>query len=108
MCIPTSPWQIALNALCTTGEEVEESDGEAEEGIVAAPVGKGQKDAGAVYKSYNAFFIWAQLNTWYKQTLSDPVHTLRSDRRGTICIPDIESAFTGRSRYTTKVSSGKS
>ena len=74
--------------------------------IAPAVLRNGQKDRGGVCKKYGPWFIWGQLNFWYKQTISDPTASLSAERRGTISLPDIESSFvTPRSRYTAKVGS---
>ena len=71
--------------------------------------GTGEKVApkerrGALCKKYGPWFIWGQLNAWYKQTVYDPTASLSAERRGTISLPDIECAFAGpRSKYSTKV-----
>ena len=54
-------------------------------------------------KRYGPWFIWGQLSGWFKQTVYDPTASLSAERRGTISLPDIESAY-GNSRYTPKVS----
>ena len=55
-------------------------------------------------KKYGPWFVWGQLNAWYKQTVYDPTASLSAERRGTISLPDVECAFAGqRNRYTAKV-----
>lgn len=55
-------------------------------------------------KKYNPWFIWGQLNTWFKQDIYDPSATLSAARRGTISLPDIESCyFNSKARYNRKV-----
>jgi Protein SET DOMAIN GROUP 2 C-terminal len=41
---------------------------------------------------------------WFKQTVYDPTASLSAERRGTLSLPDVESAYGGsRSRYGPKV-----
>ncbi|KAK3277147.1 hypothetical protein CYMTET_14822, partial [Cymbomonas tetramitiformis] len=47
-------------------------------------------------KKYKPSFIWGQLVAWYKQTIYDPSASLSADRRGTLSLPDPESAFGGK------------
>ena len=57
-----------------------------------------------LYKKYGPWFIWGQLNAWYKQTVYDPTASLSAERRGTISLPDVECTFAGaRTKYSTKV-----
>ena len=59
---------------------------------------------GGLCKKYGPWFIWGQLNGWYKQTVYDPTASLSAERRGTISLPDIECCYGGpRSRYSAKV-----
>ena len=59
---------------------------------------------GGLCKKYGPWFIWGQLNAWYKQTVYDPTASLSAERRGTISLPDIECCYGGpRSRYSAKV-----
>jgi hypothetical protein len=56
-------------------------------------------------KKYGPWFMWGQLNTWFKQTVYDPSATLSAGRRGTISLPDIESCYANaKARYTAKAS----
>eukprot|EP00803_Ostreobium_quekettii_P003488 evm.model.scf_39.17 EVM.evm.TU.scf_39.17 scf_39:159856-164351(-) len=56
-----------------------------------------------VSKKYPMNFIWAQLSFWFKQTVTDPTASLSADRRGSICLPDIESCYnSGRKDYHKK------
>lgn len=89
---------------CNSGtEDIDLENGEIVE-EAQAPVKKGHRDKGAMYKKYGPYFIWGQLNAWYKQTISDPTSSLSSERRGTIALPDIESCFVAaKNRYTAKV-----
>lgn len=48
--------------------------------------------------------MWGQLSGWYKQTVYDPTASLSAERRGTLSMPDIESAFPpGTAKYSRKV-----
>ena len=73
--------------------------------------GVGEKAApkerrGVFCKKYGPWFIWGQLNAWYKQTVYDPTASLSAERRGTISLPDVECTFAGpRSKYSIKVCS---
>ena len=59
---------------------------------------------GVLCKKYGPWFVWGQMNAWYKQTVYDPSASLSAERRGTISLPDIECAFAGlKSKYTVKV-----
>lgn len=50
--------------------------------------------------------MWGQLSGWYKQTVYDPTASLSAERRGTLSMPDIESAFPpGTAKYSRKVPS---
>lgn len=79
---------------------------EAEDGVEADNEKVPPKERrGFLYKKYGPWFIWGQLNAWYKQTVYDPTASLSAERRGTISLPDVECTFAGpRSKYTTKVS----
>lgn len=44
-------------------------------------------------KRYSQHFIWGQLIGWFKQTVYDPAATLSAERRGTLSLPDVESAY---------------
>eukprot|EP00668_Euglena_longa_P031445 GGOE01040647.1.p1 GENE.GGOE01040647.1~~GGOE01040647.1.p1 ORF type:complete len:963 (+),score=216.69 GGOE01040647.1:35-2923(+) len=46
-------------------------------------------------KKYASHFIWGQLAAWFKQTIYDPSASLSADRRGTVSLPDPESAYVG-------------
>ena len=46
-------------------------------------------------KKYSSHFIWGQLVAWFKQTIYDPSASLSADRRGTVSLPDPESAYVG-------------
>lgn len=60
--------------------------------------------ADAPRKKYSQQFIWGQLNGWFKQTVYDPAATLSAERRGTLSLPDMESAYGAAStRYDAKV-----
>ena len=60
--------------------------------------------ADAPRKKYSQHFIWGQLSGWFKQTVYDPAATLSAERRGTLSLPDIESAYGGASsRYDARV-----
>jgi hypothetical protein len=54
-------------------------------------------------KKYGPWFIWGQMSGWFKQTVYDPTASLSAERRGTISLPDVESAYGGsRARYQAK------
>ena len=44
-------------------------------------------------KKYRPGFLWGQLVSWFKQTIYDPSASLSADRRGSMSLPDPESAF---------------
>ena len=46
-------------------------------------------------KKYQQHFAWGQLVSWFKQTIYDPSASLSADRRGTMSLPDPESAYSG-------------
>ena len=46
-------------------------------------------------KKYQQHFAWGQLVSWFKQTIYDPSASLSADRRGTMSLPDPESAYGG-------------
>ena len=52
-------------------------------------------------KKYRPGFLWGQLVSWFKQTIYDPSASLSADRRGSMSLPDPESAFSIDSRYAT-------
>ena len=61
--------------------------------------------AQGVRKRYSQQYIWGQLNGWFKQTVYDPAATLSAERRGTLSLPDVESAYSGSAaRYDMRVS----
>lgn len=79
--------------------EMDEDTGNALEGKATV-----QRTQGVLCKKYGPWFVWGQLNAWYKQTVYDPSASLSAERRGTISLPDIECAFVGhKSKYTSKV-----
>jgi hypothetical protein len=49
-------------------------------------------------------FIWAQLSSWYKQTVYEPTASLSADRRGTVALPDVEGCYTSKETYDARVS----
>ena len=70
----------------------------------AAPLQAPQPAGPAVRKKYSQQYIWGQLNGWFKQTVYDPAATLSAERRGTLSLPDIESAYSGAAaRYDIQV-----
>jgi len=95
--------QNALNAdAAIVDAEMESEEEEEDEGVTKKPAAKQRR--GGLSKKYGPWFIWGQLNAWYKQTVYDPTASLSAERRGTISLPDIECAFAApRSRYTSKV-----
>lgn len=44
-------------------------------------------------KTYRPHYLWGQLVSWFKQTVYDPSASLSADRRGTLSLPDPESAY---------------
>jgi hypothetical protein len=48
--------------------------------------------------------VWAQLSSWYKQTVYDPTASLSAERRGTLSLPDIESCYNTKEKYDARVS----
>ena len=46
-------------------------------------------------KKYGSLYVWGQLVTWFKQTIYSPDASLSADRRGTLSLPDPESAYGG-------------
>lgn len=54
-------------------------------------------------KKYGQGFVWGQLNGWFKQTVYDPTASLSAERRGTLSLPDADSAYSGsHGRYHKK------
>ncbi|PRW58999.1 putative histone-lysine N-methyltransferase ATXR3 isoform X1 [Chlorella sorokiniana] len=51
--------------------------------------------ASALRKVYRPLYVWGQLSSWFKQTVNDPTASLSAERRGTVSLPDLESAFAG-------------
>mmetsp|Transcript_11397 Transcript_11397/g.31701 ORF Transcript_11397/g.31701 Transcript_11397/m.31701 type:complete len:1269 (-) Transcript_11397:54-3860(-) len=43
-------------------------------------------------KKFCQTFLWGQLMYWFKQTIYDPNASVSADRRGTVSLPDVESA----------------
>ena len=43
------------------------------------------------YKEYDASFIWGQLVGWFKQTVDKPNASLSAERRGVLCVPDLDT-----------------
>jgi hypothetical protein len=50
-------------------------------------------------KKYQQHFCWGQLVSWFKQTIYDPSASLSADRRGTMSLPDPESAYSKPGAY---------
>ena len=44
-------------------------------------------------KKYQAHYPWGQMCSWFKQTIYDPTASLSAERRGTMSLPDVESAY---------------
>jgi len=83
-------------------ESSSESEGEEEDRAAKKPTAKQRR--GGLSKKYGPWFIWGQLNAWYKQTVYDPTASLSAERRGTISLPDVECALAAaRSKYSVKV-----
>lgn len=81
-------------------KETEEKQKAAAKAAARAAV-KSAKSA-VLCKVYRPMYAWGQLSSWFKQTVNDPTATLSAERRGTISLPDIESCFGGKVRYTMK------
>ncbi|KAG2481828.1 hypothetical protein HYH03_019206, partial [Edaphochlamys debaryana] len=60
-------------------------------------------DPSVLCKRYGPWFMWGQLSGWFKQTVYDPTASLSAERRGTLSLPDVESCYGTRARYTAKV-----
>lgn len=52
---------------------------------------------------YGPHYVWAQLSSWFKQTVYDPTASLSADRRGTLSLPEVESCYTTKEKYDAKV-----
>ena len=59
--------------------------------------------SGNLRKLYRPLYVWGQLSGWFKQTVNDPTASLSAERRGTVSLPDVESCFAGKTRYSAKV-----
>lgn len=93
-------WVLTTRLLIADAAIVEMDDAAEGAGEKLAP----KERRGLLYKKYGPWFIWGQLNAWYKQTVYDPTASLSAERRGTISLPDVECAFAGsRTKYSTKV-----
>lgn len=44
-------------------------------------------------KKYYSQFVWGQLISWYKQTISNPESSLSQEKRGPISYPTIKSVM---------------
>ena len=66
----------------------------AEEKVKLAQAFKGDLE-NVMKKKYQPHFAWGQLVSWFKQTSYDPSASLSADRRGTMSLPDPESAYSG-------------
>lgn len=55
---------------------------------------------------YGPLYVWAQLSSWYKQTVYDPTASLSAERRGTLSLPDIEACYSTKEKYDARVSGG--
>jgi hypothetical protein len=51
-------------------------------------------------KKYQPHFAWGQLVSWFKQTIYDPSASLSAERRGTMSLPDPESAYSAKNYVT--------
>jgi hypothetical protein len=47
--------------------------------------------------------VWAQLSSWYKQTVYDPTASLSAERRGTLSLPDVEACYNAKEKYDARV-----
>mmetsp|Transcript_22475 Transcript_22475/g.39821 ORF Transcript_22475/g.39821 Transcript_22475/m.39821 type:complete len:1562 (+) Transcript_22475:97-4782(+) len=57
-----------------------------------------QKDkakAALSVKKYQSGFIWGQMAGWFKQTVAAPDASLSAERRGSLSMPDMDTAFLG-------------
>ena len=50
-------------------------------------------------KKYQPHYPWGQMCSWFKQTIYDPTASLSADRRGTISLPDVGSAYNNGVAY---------
>ena len=50
-------------------------------------------------KKYQPHYPWGQMCSWFKQTIYDPTASLSADRRGTLSLPDVESAYNNGGAY---------
>lgn len=55
---------------------------------------------------YGPLYVWAQLSSWYKQTVYDPTASLSAERRGTLSLPDVEACYNTKDKYDARVSAG--
>lgn len=46
------------------------------------------------------------MSAWYKQTVYDPTASLSAERRGTLSLPDVESCYSTKEKYDTRVREG--
>lgn len=54
-------------------------------------------------RRYGGQYCWGQLVSWYKQTIYNPEASLSAERRGTMSLPDPESAYGNPKSYWSKV-----
>ena len=87
---------------CATPVVADASETEhTESGVAEATAARVQQEAAPVLpathpalqeaKKYRPSFVWGQLIGWFKQTVMDPTTSLSADRRGTVCLPDMDS-----------------
>lgn len=55
-------------------------------------------------RRYGPLYVWAQLSSWYKQTVYDPTASLSAERRGTLSLPDVEACYNTKDKYDARVS----
>eukprot|EP00873_Tetraselmis_striata_P018722 jgi/Tetstr1/438986/TSEL_027478.t1 len=53
-------------------------------------------------RRYGGQYCWGQLVSWYKQTIYNPEASLSAERRGTMSLPDPESAYGNPKSYWSK------
>lgn len=46
-----------------------------------------------VLRRYGPAYLWGQLSSWFKQNVADPGASLSVERRGTLCLPDVDACY---------------
>ena len=59
----------------------------------SAPVKAAPHAALLEAKKYRPLFVWGQLIGWFKQSVLDPTSSMSAERRGTVCLPDMECCY---------------